>query len=235
MKKMQNNDYEKKIKKAGITAISVSVLTAGTVGIVSAYQNGKDYTPSKNERDIQDNQVVFSDDDAIGRKKNQKKDESELLKKNKDGKEGNRNQDNPDFLFEGSNMLMDGNTTLASIADGTGITSGQNGTNNGNVYNLTGDSSNADLLVNGGTNGTGTRPGNENGNASDQDNKNDKKDTTDDKNNSNPSEPDVDPVTPVTPVRPSKNVKDPTSVKNNPSGDFYRPFADGMTDRKSVV
>lgn len=231
MKKVQNKDYEKKIKKAGITAISVSVLTAGTVGIVSAYQNGKDYTPSKNERDIQDNQVVFSDDDTIGRKKNQKKDESELLKKNKDGKEGTRKQDNPDFLFEGSNMLLNGNSTVASIADSTGITSGQNGTNNGNVYNLTEDSSNADLLLNGGTkgDGTGKRPDSENTSDSDSEKKDDSSDNKNDQNNgnnTNPSEPDNDPVTPV---RPSKNVEDPTSTKNNPSGEFYRPFTDGMT------
>lgn len=73
MKKVQNKDYEKKMKKAGIAALSVSVLTAGTVGIVSAYQNSKDYKPSKNEKDIQDNQVVFSDDDTIGRKKSEKR------------------------------------------------------------------------------------------------------------------------------------------------------------------
>ena len=83
MKKELDKEYEKKLKKAGIAAISVSVLTAGAVGIVSAYQNGKDYKPSKNERNIQDNQVVFSDNDTIGHKKDKNKEDSELLKKDK--------------------------------------------------------------------------------------------------------------------------------------------------------
>lgn len=239
MKKVQNKDYEKKMKKAGIAALSVSVLTAGTVGIVSAYQNSKDYKPSKNEKDIQDNQVVFSDDDTIGRKKNQKKDESELLKKNKDGKESDKSQNNPDYLFEGSNMLLNGNTSMAAVADGTGITAGQGGTNNGTVYNLTGDASNADILLNGGANGKGNGGNNQtasgngtsgSGNISGTGDSNTDSDNNGQGNNngsqdSDPSTPDDNPVKP----RPSATVKDPDAVKNNPSGDFYRPFTEGVT------
>ena len=238
MKKEQNKEYEKKMKKAGIAALSVSVLTAGTVGIVSAYQNSRNYKPSKNERDIQDNQVVFSDDDTIGRKKKQNKEESELLKKNKDGKDSNKNQDNPDFLFDGSNMLLNGNASMTTVADGSGITAGQSGTSNGNVYNLTGDAANADLLLNGGTNGTGNggsnQTGSGNGTAGAGNTANAGKDNTADNNgqgnnngnqDSDPSEPDDHPVKP----RPSATVKDPDAVKNNPSGDFYRPFAEGVT------
>ena len=55
---------ETKRKKIGVVAFSASVLTVGTVALAAAYQAGISFNPSGKERDIQTNQVVFSDDDT---------------------------------------------------------------------------------------------------------------------------------------------------------------------------
>lgn len=238
-KKQNNKGYEKKLKKAGVAAISVSVLTAGTVGIVSAYQNGKDYTPSKNERGIQDNQVVFSDnEDTLGHKKDKKKAESELLKKDQNEDNGSKNEENPGYLFENSSMLLPGNSASVIASNGTGLTPVSGQTQNGTTYKLTGDASNADILISGGGKGSGLSPAenpteNDKNGGSDkkEDNKKDNNKTDNDNNGGN-----NDPVTPVNPTRPSKDVADPVGEKKIPtSNDYfkYNPFKDGietMTD-----
>ncbi len=240
MKNVQKDERskrnEKKIKKAGMTVLSVSVLTAGTVGIVSAYQNGQDYKPSKNERDIQDNQVVFSDDDTVGHKKNKKKDNSELLKKKKDGDSGAKNEENPGYLFENSSLLMPENNTLAIASEETGLTSSGN-TSNGTIYNLTGDSSNADILINGGSNGGGT------GTGTDGDSKNtgtgSQTDGTDkgNQNNGNGNTGNGGNHSDQENVRPSAVVKDPDTEKKTPTQDGvynYNPYVEGIEPAKET-
>ena len=243
MKKELDKGYERKLKKAGIAAISVSVLTAGTVGIVSAYQNGKDYKPSKNERNIQDNQVVFSDEDnTIGHKKDKEKEDSELLKKNRNEDDGAKKEDNQGYLFENSSMLLPEKNTSSIIAEGTGLTDA-GGTSNGTVYNLTGNASNADLLINGGngTKGNGlqedsskdnNKNSDKNGNP---DQKKDEKDSDDkdhtgsnDKKDENGGNP-----TPSKP-RPSASAKDPETKKNTPSSGIidYKPFIEGIVPKQ---
>ena len=59
---------EKKMKRAGIVAIAVPALTVGTVALVSAYQAGNDFQPFNTDRELQKNQIVFSDDEEAGRR-----------------------------------------------------------------------------------------------------------------------------------------------------------------------
>lgn len=244
-KDKQNKEYEKKLKKAGITVLSVSVLTAGTVGVVSAYQNGKDYKPSKKERKLQDNQVVFSDnEDTVGHKKDKKKENSELLKKDQKVKDSAQNEENPGYLFENSNMLLPENNAASIIAEGNGLTASK-GNNNGNIYNLTGDSSHADMLINGGPGGKGNSlsPGaSTTGNTEKKGNdSNTKKENPASEvkkpgsgEDSKPSGPKDDP-TPVRP-RPSMSAKDPDTVKNTPISGIisYKPFTEGIVPRKDT-
>ena len=73
---------EKKMKRAGIVAIAVPALTVGTVALVSAYQAGNDFQPFNTDRELQKNQVVFSDDEeAAGEQEQQQGEESEYWKK----------------------------------------------------------------------------------------------------------------------------------------------------------
>ena len=108
------------LKKAGIAVLSASVVTAGTVGLVSAYQNGIDYTPSENTRELNDNQVVFSDyENSVAQKDEKKKQESELLKKEKEGQDISKQRENSNYLFEDSNITVPGSTTT-TIAEEDG-------------------------------------------------------------------------------------------------------------------
>lgn len=237
---------DKRIKKAGIAVLSVSVLTAGTVGLVSAYQSGTDYKPSDAKRNIQKNQVVFDDNkDTVGHKKNKSKDESELLKKDQDTKKGADKGSDSNYLFEKGNMLMpDGVTTVGVSGDNM---TGTTGSADGNTaYRLTDDPSKANLLLGGGPGekdhngqtsdsqstgkGSGTGPslpgtgsngtgGSSHGSGGQNGNKNDSSDHDGQDNNIQK------------PARPADKVKDPDSQKTSPADDFYeyRPFKDGIT------
>ena len=73
---------EKKMKRAGIVAIAVPALTVGTVALVSAYRADNDFQPFNTDRELQKNQVVFSDDEeAAGEQEQQQGEESEYWKK----------------------------------------------------------------------------------------------------------------------------------------------------------
>ena len=68
---------EKKMKRAGIVAIAVPALTVGTVALVSAYQAGNDFQPFNTDRELQKNQVVFSDDEEAAGEQEQQQGEDD--------------------------------------------------------------------------------------------------------------------------------------------------------------
>lgn len=237
MEEKKSND--KRIKKAGIAALSVSVLTAGTVGLVSAYQSGTDYKPADTDRDIQKNQVVFNDnEDTVGHKKNRSKDESELLKKDQDTGKGANKESDSNYLFEKGNMLMPDGVTTVGVSDDN--LTGTAGLSDGNtVYRLTDDPTNANLLLNGGStgagknglasndnsnNGSGNENGGSNGNGQGSNGQNGNHNGSSDNNNGQNN-------TPQNPTRPADKVKDPESQKTTPADNYYeyRPFKDGIT------
>lgn len=55
-----------KKQKAAIAAVAIPVITAGTVAIGAAYQNGNRFEPSDTDQQMQKNQIVFSDDQNLG-------------------------------------------------------------------------------------------------------------------------------------------------------------------------
>ena len=58
---------------------AVPVLTAGAVASVAAYQAGVGFKPKASDRNLQVNQVVFSDNkDTTGKDQQKNNDESEL-------------------------------------------------------------------------------------------------------------------------------------------------------------
>ena len=245
-KKVQNNMedkksresgdlHDKKLKKAGITALSVSVLMAGTAGMVYAYQNSKDYKPSKDERDLKDNQVVFSKNENLFGQKDQKKDDSELLKKKDKGKDADT-KPKSNYLFENGSAVFSGNRTSVNLKSGQGVSGGAN-SNNDSTYKLTDDPSNADVFVNPGNgdangNGNGNGSGNNNGgsngnnNGGSNGNNNGGSDNNGGGGSDNPSNGGDDTPT----VRPSSTVSDPDTEKTTPSDPYfvYKPYTDDV-------
>lgn len=236
----ENRSKEKRIKKTGIAALSVTVLTAGTVGLVSAYQSGTDYKPADTDRDIQKNQVVFDDnEDTLGHKKNKSKDKSELLKKDQDTNKGANKESGSDYLFEKGNMLIPDGVTTIGVSDNN--LTGTTGTADGNtVYRLTDDPSNANLLLNGGNqkgnnsgllsgNNTGTETGTGTGNSGMNASGQGSGGKNENKNNNSSANNGQDNNT-QKPSRPADKVKDPESQKTSPADGYYdyRPFKDGI-------
>lgn len=169
---------EKKIKKAGIVAVAVPVLTVGTVALVSAYQSDNNFQPFATERELQKNQVVFSDDeDAVGQQEKKQGDESEYWKKdetsNQDKSPTPGSQDGK-YLFE--NGILEQNdqaqntagilsdNTASAIQNATGQTADAAGQP---LYNLTDDRSQANTILH--TNGNQQTSGVNNGNGEEKD------------------------------------------------------------------
>ena len=164
-------------KKIGAVAISVSALAAGTVAFASSYQSGLGFTPSDTDRKLQTNQVVFDDDEnSLGDKK-KNNDSSELLEKNKDKKDEKtiRNEDQASYLFENSlsgdqDILNQISNPMTDDSHGTGT--GLLPTGNRTIYDITGDPSEADTIINGGNlnrdGSTGNNEGQTTGGKNDQ-------------------------------------------------------------------
>lgn len=241
-------------KKAGMAVAAASVITAGAVTVATAYQNGLKFEPKNSNRKLQNNQVVFSDDqDQVEHTKDDSGDNSEIWEKhqNDDLNNSTDNTNQPDYLFQQKAQTAHTQAVTVGVSDNTGGNTGQtpvgtqNGTDSatGGSYNLTDDVSNADLIINGNgsgqtidQNGNGDNAGDRNGSDSDsQTNGNgtggtsdsDSKPSTDDKNNSDNNKDE----TPT--KRPSATAKDPEVKKDTPMNDGIpnNPFPDtGISD-----
>ena len=168
------------MKFSGIRQLILGAVAATTAtGIVvygaMAYQAGWDYTPTGENRALNVNQVVFPDGDKTSSQQQSSENNSELWQKDETANETDRPQqsERADYLFadntaanpsamgeETTNAGQNGGNQLTTrtvdLATGTeaGTTAGTAGT----VYDVTGDTANADVILNGGS-GTGTGNG----------------------------------------------------------------------------
>ena len=168
------------MKFSGIRQLILGAVAATTAtGIVvygaMAYQAGWDYTPTGENRALNVNQVVFPDGDKTSSQQQSSENNSELWQKDETANETDRPQqsERADYLFadntaanpsamgeETTNAGQNGGNQLTTrtvdLATGTeaGTTAGTAGT----VYDVTGDTANADVILNGGS-GTGTGTG----------------------------------------------------------------------------
>ena len=233
------------MKRVGIVAIAVPALTVGTVALVSAYQADNDFQPFNTDRELQKNQVVFSDDEeAAGEQEQQQGEESEYWKKNTDStkdKSPVSGSQNGKYLFENglldqsnqtNNITVLGDTATGGVQSPAGQGSGQP------IYNLTGDKGNADTIIQGtvsqGGNGNGTgESGNGNGSSSGTD----KNQGTDSNNGQNSSDsktddPLIPTPTPTPATRPASSAKDPDSNKATPGiiGGDSNPYTEDVSN-----
>ena len=238
---------DKKKKKIGVAAVSASVLTVGTIAF-AAYQSGTAFDPSGKNRDLQTNQVVFSDDeDALGHKKDADKKESELLQKdqNKDMQSHSKLQNQADYLFDSDVKMAENTENSATINDGNDNQSSGNllddvaqtpGSKPGTILDVTGDKKHADVLINGngagsngnngsGTGGNGSGGAGNNGGDKKGDNKGDNK--GDGKDNPTPG---------TKPVGKHNPEKDPEISKPPKDNAFpNRPYKEGSLNNKDRV
>lgn len=242
-------------KKAGVATIAASVITAGAVTVAVAYQNGLNFEPKDSNRKLQNNQVVFSDDqDQVEHTRDENGDDSELWEKSQDQQQDNSQdtQGKSDYVFQQAQQTARANAlTVGVTGDMTGSTeqyseNTQTATGNlsGGSYQLTDDRANADLIINGtGTDQKGAdsttntdTPGNgENGDQNTSDSRDDDSDHSGDSTDPEPSPkpaPDNGNHNSGT-RRPSATAKDPEIKKEWSSDDGIpdNPFPDkGLSD-----
>ena len=177
---------QKKLSKKLKVASFAMAVGAGTAVAGYSFHTYMQYHPTGEERQMQLNQVAFSDEDALtGRQKEDQKEESALWEKDDQASDsqGGSGDDRPSYLFE-DNLPQDFTVeNLQNIATSiSGVTAnidgipGQGTTDL--IYDFTGDLSNADIIISGdnrlpdtsfGGNGHGNGSGNGNGNGTSSD------------------------------------------------------------------
>lgn len=241
-----------KKQKAAIAAVAIPVITAGTVAIGAAYQNGNRFEPSDTDQQMQKNQIVFSDDQNLGGEDEKKnKDNSELVQKDQNSQDqtGKNQQDAADYLFQQGLQNGQNNAGRVMIANGAAGSLAADGSSGAaaagdNIYNITGDGSGSNFVIGGyvpsdviseGQTGTaGNEKQNNSGNSASDSNKN-----TENDNQGSDTKLEPDNGNSTTP-RPSASAKDPDSEKILPSTDdgiINKRFEedDSLTDTEGRV
>lgn len=167
------------MKFSGIRQLILGAVAATTAtGIVvygaMAYQAGWDYTPTGENRALNVNQVVFPDGDKTSSQQQSSENNSELWQKDETANETDRPQqsEQADYLFEEQKAAGVGDlvqdTANPENPDATSVSktatiqttventsqAGQTGGTADIIYDVTGDASNADLIISGGTGNT---------------------------------------------------------------------------------
>lgn len=223
--------------KPVLAMLAVPVVATGAYQMVRAYEAGTTFQPGQSGRELQVNQVIFSGDEDISAQKNgeEQNGESELWEKDKTAEDSLSPElkNSADYLFQTGRRNLPDNSNgetvnLAGEEAGNNSFLPEEGTqgssnSNGYVYDVTGDTDNADLVIaggngqNGGTGENGSADGSGNG---------DGQGTTIPADGTKPSEPDVPVPTPAPPLprptgRPADTVRDPETKKDLPNDTIF--------------
>lgn len=213
----------RRTKKLVLAAVIAVGLTGGTAAAAVAYQSGSGFTPFGNNRDIRNNQVVFSDsEDVTGRDNNDKDSQDDLWQKDQNADEQNENNGKAKYLLAADNTIPAGNTGSASLNNGSSIQDNSGSSQQpGTVYDVTDDKSKADVIINNGSkpsdNGTNSGDQNNSGNNGSADNNGSGDNSSDNNNGSHNNGNNGSDDNPDTPDDPSDYIKDPDMSKSNPS------------------
>ena len=173
---------QKKWKKAAGALATVAVLGAGSAGVY-AYRSGIQFQPSKDSRELQVNQVQFSQDDSAKQEGAQNSDDNAWWKDDQadESDNGFQAKNQADFLFEDTRQLP--NTVRSSVvlnqggasdSSTAGADSGIGAATDQGGYDISGDRDTADIVIKGdtgnnnGSNGNGNTAG-EDGNGTGKD------------------------------------------------------------------
>ena len=144
-------------------AVALPLSVAAVIGVACAvqdYQGGAVFQPFASDRALQSNQVLFPDDgERTEQGMGDETDDSALWEKDREAEEASRpqQQDRADYLFQ-DNTPDTPSGTLAGTTTPQGTTSP--GKVPGSILDIVGGGgSNADLIIGGGSQPGGTRPG----------------------------------------------------------------------------
>ena len=220
MSENERNQKKGNKKKVGAVTLSASVLTVGAIAFASSYRSGLGFIPQEFKRDLQANQVVFSDNETTGRDKNKENKESQSLQKKQDAsRQASLNNENlSKYLFESTAPVTDGNRQVITMTSGTGTQPGGSGTSD-TIYDTSGDGSgDGNTTVIDGTNGGNGATGDGNNNSGENGNGSNNNGGNNGNNGNNNGGSSDDPSPAPTP-RPSDSAKEPEGDKAQPGKD----------------
>ena len=157
------SDNDKKKRKRNTALLSASVIAAGVVTFAAVQQSGNGFQPFGTKRDLQNNQVVFSNDKTSKLDETKSDNSSEMLEKkdqNNDEKAQSA-QNTAQYLFAGKLPEKKKTRKVVGTSDGTEATNDSDG-NNKTIYDNNGNGTgNGDSVLPGddGTGGTSDNSG----------------------------------------------------------------------------
>lgn len=212
----------KRLQQMILGSAGAVVLAGGALLVTAEYQAGRDFVPMESDRALNVNQVVFPEEEKHSPDIDEdKKDDSELWEKDQNADESEHPQQNSaaDYLFESSqalNGVQNATVNGATTASTGSVTAGGSANL---VYDLVGDGSKADVILN-----SGDRAGLTTDEAGDKANGTSGGNTQNEGGTNNGNGTANTPVTPVPTPDPGKpttpttadRVKDPEIVKPEP-------------------
>ena len=152
------SDNDKKKKKRNVALLSASVITAGVVTFAAVQQSRNGFQPFGSKRDLQNNQVVFSNDRTNKLDESKSDNSSEMLEKKDqtDNEKSLSEKNTAQYLFAGKLPEKKKTRKVVGTSDGTEATNDPGGNNN-TIYDSNGNGSgNGDSVLPGddGTGGT---------------------------------------------------------------------------------
>lgn len=166
----------KRLQQVILGSAGAVVLAGGALLAAAEYQAGNQFAPTESDRALNINQVVFPEQEKPTQGADQdSKDNSELWEKDQNADDTDRPQENStaDYLFE-SSQTMSGSAPQNATLNGSTATAGSSEGGANIIYDITGDASRADVVLDSGagaeipggeTEADGGTDKNDNGNA----------------------------------------------------------------------
>ena len=219
----------KRLQQVILGSAGAVVLAGGALLAAAEYQAGHQFAPTESDRALNVNQVVFPEQEKQSQSTDRNQDDnSEMWEKdrNADDSEHPRENGNADYLFESRQTLSSDANQTAAVAGDTpnSTTAGAGATGTDTIYDITQDTSSADVILDSGRgNGIGTGGDEAAPTAAPRPTA-----TPGGNNNGSSPQPTAGPQPTLTPVpsatpHPGQTVKDPEVSKSTPAPDPMMP------------
>lgn len=223
----------KRLQQVVLGSAGAVVLAGGALLAAAEYQSGNQFAPTESDRALNINQVVFPEQEKPTQGADQdSKDNSELWEKDQNADDTDRPQENStaDYLFE-SSQTMSGSGPQNATLNGSTTTAGSGEGGADIIYDITGDASRADVVLDSGAsagtdvdnagdnaNADAASNGQNGSNAANSNTSTTPSDTTDDTGTTEPDEPHPPEI-----VIPADKADDPVISDDNKNTIFGDP------------
>ena len=216
----------KRLQQVILGSAGAVVLAGGALLAAAEYQAGHQFAPTESDRALNVNQVVFPEQEKQSETADRSQDDnSEMWEKDRDANDGEhpRDNSNADYLFESRQTLSSDANQTAGVAGDTPNSTTAGGAGTDTIYDITRDTTNADVILDSGK-GSGIGTGGEEAAPTEAP----RPTATPGGNSGSNPQPTAGPQPTLTPVpsatpHPSQTAKDPETSKATPMPDPSTP------------